>query len=249
MGQLDRQNEILELVRLGKCTSVKELCSYIYASPATIRRDLRALECKGFVRLAYGNVILLTDNHRELPLAFRESQARESKRAIAHHAASLITANSSVILDASSTAMNIAEFIAPDLEVTVFTNCIKTAVKLCENGIEVYMIGGRVDGKNYVTRGTWTMENLSSVHADYLFFSSQALDHRGVISGQSEDGVQMRKYMLSHADKQYFLCNADKVGNKSTFTLCHTSDITGVITDADISHIPNTATINIHAHP
>ena len=38
------------------------------------------------------NTLITSKTALELPLAFRESQAKESKRAIAHHAPSLITA-------------------------------------------------------------------------------------------------------------------------------------------------------------
>ena len=49
MTSADRQEEVLNLILTQKCANVKELSAAVYASPATIRRDLRVLESKGFV--------------------------------------------------------------------------------------------------------------------------------------------------------------------------------------------------------
>ena len=246
MKQVERQKEILDLVQRGKCTSVKELCTVIYASPATIRRDLRELEEKALVRLHYGYIIPLTEKAIVPPLAYREHLAKVSKQAVARYAASLIPPNSSVLLDASSTTMYIADYLNPDHGIVVFTNCIKTAMKLCERDIRFYLIGGLVDTKNLITSGSWTIDDIRKISADYFFFSSMGLDRDGNISTQSESGVGTRKYMMEHSKQQYFLCTSEKVGSSYTFTLGNTKDVTSVIIDTDISFIPDTNFINIH---
>lgn len=246
MKQLERQNEILDLIQQGKCSNVKELCSAVYASPATIRRDLRELEKKALVHLQYGQIIPLTEKAIVPPLAFRERQAIESKRAIGRYAASLIAPNSSVLLDASSTTMYIADYLNPNQGITVFTNCIKTAMKLCERDISFYLIGGLVDTKNLVTSGSWTIDDIEKINADYFFFSSLGMDDHGNISTQSESGVQTRKHMIKHSKQQYFLCSSEKIGSCYTFFLCNSKEITGVIADADISFIPGINSINVN---
>jgi len=236
----DRQDEILKLILTQKCTNVKELCAAVYASPATIRRDLRILESKGYVRLQYGNIIPLAELPRELSLALRQNQAKESKRLIARYAASLITPNANVILDSSSSALLMADYISAEAGITVFTNCIKAAVRLCERNIDVYLIGGKIDNKNFCADGAWTEEAVRSIHVDFFFFSSKAMDTDGNISGQSEPGVHIRREMLSHSEKQYFLCSSEKVGKTSTFALCNASQLTGIITEKDIPEVPGT---------
>lgn len=245
MNRNDRQNQILDLIQREKCSSVKELCSAVYASPATIRRDLHAMEEEGLIRLLYGNIIPLTEKPTELPLAFRENQAKESKRAIARHAADMIAPNSTIMLDSSSSATYMADYISPDKGITVFTNCLKSAVKLCENGVTVYLIGGKINYRNMVTSGTWTDESIQSINVDYFFFSSHSLSRDGMISGPSESGTKMRKMMLKQAKQQYFLCNGEKVDSVSTFRLAHVHEITGVISDADLSFIPDIRCIQV----
>lgn len=246
MNKSNRQEEILSLIQSEKCTTVKELCSAIYASDATIRRDLHALEQKGLIRLLYGNIIPLTEQPRDLPLSFRENQAKATKRAIARYAVSLIHPNTSVILDSSSSAMYMADYIDPDIGITVFTNCIKTAIKLYERNIKVFVIGGQVDTKSLVTNSAWTLEHIRAIHAEYLFFSAQSLNSDGYIAGESDIGVQIRQYMIKQARQCYFLCNAEKIGKDATFTLCHVDELTGVISNTDIPFISSENLINVN---
>ena len=246
MNKENRQLEILDLIQQEKCSSVKELCSMVYASDATIRRDLHILEQKGLIRLLYGNIIPLTEKPRDAPLAFREHQAKTTKLAIARYAASLIRPNTSVILDSSSSAMYMADYMNPDHGITVFTNCIKTAIRLYEKNIKVFLLGGMIDTKSLVTNSAWTLDTIRTISADYLFFSAQSLTANGCITGASDIGVLIRQYMIGQATHQYFLCNAEKIGTSSTFMLCNATDITGVITNTDISFIPNVNFVNIN---
>lgn len=218
----------------------------VYASDATIRRDLHALEQKGLIQLLYGNIIPLSEKSHDFPLAFREHQAKEAKRAIARYAASLIQPYASVLLDSSSSAMYMADYINPDHGITVFTNCIKTAIRLHEKSIKVFLLGGMIDTKSLVTNSAWTLDNIRAVNADYLFFSAQSLTADGCITGVSDIGILIRQYMIRQASRQYFLCNEEKIGTTSTFMLCKTSDITGVITNTDISFIPDISFVNIN---
>lgn len=245
MNKEQRQNEILELVLKKECCSVKELCAALYASDATIRRDLHCLEQKGLIRLLYGNIVPLMQESHDHPLAFRENQAKATKRDLARYAVSLIPPHASVMLDSSSSALYLADYLNPDYKITVFTNCIKTATKLHEKNITVFLLGGQLDSHSLVTSSVWTLENIRAFHVDYLFFSAQSLSSDGFIAGATDFGVHVRKYMLRQATQSYFLCNAEKVGTHSTYTLCHASEITGVITNIDLSFLPDVKFINI----
>ena len=245
MKQEDRQQQILELIQQEKCSTVKELCSAVYASDATVRRDLHTLEQKGYIRLVYGNILPLNRKYGEMPLSVRANEAKEAKRIIAKYAASMIRPNSSVLLDSSSSGLYMADYINPDQGITVFTNCIKAALKLYERGITVYQIGGLISHKSLLTSSAWTLDTIRRIHADYLFFSAQSLSNDGCIAGESDYGTQIRQCMIEHAQEQYFLCNAEKVGKHSTFSLCNASDLTGVIANTDLSFIPGVRFFNV----
>lgn len=245
MHKEQRQIEILNLIQQKKCTTVSSLSAAVFASEATIRRDLHTLEKQGLIRLLYGSIVPLNKTSSELPLSFRVNQSRETKRRIAQFAAGMIQSNSSVLLDSSSSALYMADYINPEHNITVFTNCIKTALKLHERGVTVYLIGGRVASDSLITNSSWTIETIRELYADYLFFSAQSLGNDGCISGISDNGTQIRKEMIERTRQQYFLCSAEKVGTSSTFTLCHAGAITGVICNTDLSFIPDIHHIHV----
>ena len=58
----EREREILNLLKeRDGFSTVKELCSALYASESSIRRDLSALEKRGVIRRTYGGAELVTN--------------------------------------------------------------------------------------------------------------------------------------------------------------------------------------------
>ena len=239
MLKIARQDEIMRLLQKKQCANVQEICAEIYASPATVRRDLRMLESQGLVRLFYGGVMLARNDEKDVPLSIREYESKKKKIQIARKAAEMIPAGASVMLDASSTAMYIANYIDESRKLTVFTNCLKTATILCEKNICAYCIGGQIGRLALVTTGAFAAQNISMVNVDMLFFSSQGLDNGGEITDNSEAETQLRRMMVRQARKSYFLCDSAKLGKRFLFTVCNAAEVDGVVSDGDISAIPN----------
>ena len=238
MPKAARQEEILRFLQTRQCVSVQEICGAVFASPATIRRDLRAMEEEKLVRLFHGGVMLARQDRRDVPLAVREYENPKIKSAIAKKAAELLPPGASVMLDASSTALYVANELSPSQELTVFTNCLRTAVALAEKNIRTYCLGGGINRLALSTGGSLAEENIRLVQVDYLLFSSQGLDWDGAITDYSEDETKLRRLMMRHSKKRYFLCDSDKVGQRMLFNVCAADALDGVISDADVSRIP-----------
>lgn len=90
MFTLERQNEIMEILKKNKFISINELAKRFYISTASIRRDLEKLEQQGLVKRTYGGVMLVEGVHAEIPLVVREAEQKNAKMKIAQAAASLI---------------------------------------------------------------------------------------------------------------------------------------------------------------
>lgn len=245
MDKIARQWEIISLLKKRQCTNVREICDEIFASPATVRRDLRELEQGGQIRTFYGGVMLVCDESREVPLSVREQEGKREKRLIAKAAAQIIPLGASVMLDASSTAMYMADYIDPDKNITVFTNCLRTATILSQRKIRTYCLGGEVGQLSMVTTGSLAEMTLSAINVDMLFFSSQAMDETGMISDNSEKESQLRRMMIRHARQSYFLCYSEKVGKKMLYNVCNASMLTGVFSEGDISRISGIRAIKV----
>ena len=73
MLAVHRRNEILDLIQKNQFISVRKLCSILFYSEATIRRDLEQLEKDGAIiriRPALSSACFITlTNSRTLPLS------------------------------------------------------------------------------------------------------------------------------------------------------------------------------------
>ena len=234
MIRFERQRQILEYLSVHKCAKIGELAGILYASEASVRRDIAALQEHGLVRRKYGGVILAEYEHSVVPLALRDSENAAVKDDIACRAAELVEDGMTVMLDASSTARRVAEHLEGKRDIRIITNNARLPERAPTN-ITVYSTGGRYERQNRAFVGAKAEEFVRSVRADILFFSSQGLSNTGVISDASEEETALRRVMLSAASKRYFLCDSSKLGISHTFVLCSKDDVDGILCDKPLS--------------
>ncbi|MBQ9355129.1 MAG: DeoR/GlpR transcriptional regulator, partial [Clostridia bacterium] len=142
MYNIERQNEIINILVEKKSISVNKLAKILYVSAPTVRRDLSELEQQGKVLRTHGGVILRMTAESEIPLMFREDQNSIAKQIIANKASKIVQNGSVIFLDASSTAAHIIPFLKKFSDIVVITNSPKTSMKLGENNIKNYCTGG-----------------------------------------------------------------------------------------------------------
>lgn len=230
----ERLDKIIKILEERKHCTVNFLANKLYVTPITIRRDIKILEEKGLVNKCYGGVSLIMHTNREVPLAVRETYNSDIKATIASNAAKLITNGSIVFLDASSTAAHIVDFLTPEQGVTVITNSIKTLTQLAQKHITAYGTGGKLLHNSLAFAGAKAESMVSTMHADFIFFSSQGITLDGNISDFSEAETKLRQVMMSRADKCYFLCDSSKIGKEFLFQVCNIADIDSVFCDKKI---------------
>lgn len=227
----ERLDKILEILKEKKHCTINYLAGMLYVTPITIRRDIKILENMGLVSKCYGGVSIITHSNREVPLIVREAYNNDVKTMIAKKASAIITKGSTIFLDASSTASHIAALLTPEQEVTVITNSIKTLGMLAERRIEAYGTGGRLLNNSMAFVGAKAEEMVMSMHADFMFFSSQGVTMDGVITDFSEAETQLRRIMMSRADKRCFLFDSSKLGKTFLFRVCSVNDVDEVFCD------------------
>ena len=112
MLQAERLERIRDYLVANKYASIAELAEIFQTSPATIRRCLKELEQKKVVESIRGGAVLCgSGNTFEHPYSIKRRRNETEKKRIAAYAASLISANNSVYLDASSTVREMTEYL------------------------------------------------------------------------------------------------------------------------------------------
>ncbi len=233
MFNIERQQEILNILEENKSVSVTKLCKLLFVSAPTIRRDLSILENQGKVLRTHGGVVLRQAAENEIPLMLREEQNSLSKQIIAEKAAARISDGNVIFLDASSTVAHIIPHLKKFNDIIVVTNSPKTSLKLGEENIRNYCTGGLLLAHSIAYVGNEAEEFVSNINADIFFFSSRGYLVDGNITDSSVEEAAVKKAMIKHADKSFYLCDSSKKNKKYMYNICSVNDVTGIINEID----------------
>ena len=231
MYNIERQNQIINILVERKSISVSNLANMLYVSAPTVRRDLSELEKQGKGLRTHGGVVLRLTAESEIPLMFREDQNTIAKQIIAKKASEHIQNGSVIFLDASSTAAHIIPFLKKFNDIVVITNSPKTSMKLGESGIKNYCTGGLLLMHSIAFVGSETERFISNINADILFFSSRGYMEEGFISDSSVEEAAIKKAMIKNSRKSFYLCDSSKKNKKYIYNICSTTDVSGLITE------------------
>lgn len=231
MFEIERLDRILALLRDKQTATVKSLAVQLYASEATVRRDLNELEKRGLVKRVHGGVVLLDSANRELPLYVREQQNVEAKRIIAGKAAHYLLDGQVIFLDASSTVMFLIKYLESFQSLTIITNGLKTAQELSTLNHKVYCTGGLMLHNSSAYVGDFAADFVRHFNADLFFFSSRGVTEDGRITDESSEETNIRRVMFAQSRQRIFLCDKSKIGKTYCYNLCHTNQTDAFITD------------------
>ena len=231
MFEYERLDNIMSHMRVHQTATVKELAQLLYASEATIRRDLNILQKHGLIKRMHGGAALLDSTTHELPLYVREQQNEDAKRAIAAKAAKYLRSGQVIFLDASSTAMFLIKYFKELENLTIITNGVKTAQELSHLSHNTYCTGGLMlhHAASYV--GNHAESFIRNFNADVFFFSSRGLSDDGRITDASAEETHIRRVMFEQSRQRIFLCDSSKFGQTYCHNLCRLADVDAYITE------------------
>lgn len=229
----ERQQALLAEVESRRQVTVARLSQVLYASPATIRRDLALLAEGGYLQRVRGGAVCNIDETADPPLLLRMSREVQEKARIARAAGRLLQDGMTIFLDSSTTAAHLCPEIARRRGITVITNNVRVFTGLLDApGIRTILCGGEV----YLGAYTFSQKALEMIHeyyVDMLFFSCAGLSAENQISDKEERVVAMKQAMLQNSASRVLLCTDSKVGNTAYCRLCGLDVPDRVICDTD----------------
>ena len=226
-----RQDEILEILKKQKSASVSELAKALFASEPTIRRDLNALEEKGYIKRVYGGAMIVGAPDREIPYDVRAMEQGVAKRVMAQKAANYVKKGDVVFLDGSSSAAHMVEFLDGIEDILVVTSGARTALALAERGIRVISTGGQMLTRSYTYVGSHAENCVRGLNIDVAFFSCRGLSDDGEMSDQSIEEINLRKVVFERSKKKILLCDSSKFGKQYVYSLGKVDSIDAVISE------------------
>jgi len=229
----ERRSIITEILKEKKRVTVKELAEKICVSEATLRTDLNKLEQEGLLARTHGGAVLNSELEIENSFSTRKMKNKDKKKKIALKALELVQEKQCILLDASSTVLELASYIKKQpRQLTVITSGIQTAMELKENpDITVILIGGVVTKGSAATEGTLGLNILDYINIDTVFTSSNGYTFESGLTDFNLYEVSLKKEMIKKANNVVALVDSSKIGTNSSAVFAETENIDTLITD------------------
>ncbi|MBO0958780.1 DeoR/GlpR transcriptional regulator [Neobacillus sp. MM2021_6] len=234
-----RRKLIIEMLTEKGTVNVNDLTDLLKISAATIRSDLNQMEKQGLLIRTHGGAMLKGDEPDPIDKTYenRGKKFHAEKQRIGYSALKYIQQGQCILLDASTTCFELAKYLSETkMRLTVVTSGIATAALLKENpNLTVIIIGGIVRHSSNSVEGLLGEELLRKINIDLLFTSAYAFNTRDGLSDFSFYEVELKRTMVSVANKVIVLLDHSKIDKSSSATFARPNDIDTFITDQHVT--------------
>lgn len=229
----ERRKWIVDYLVQNQRASVKELSSQLNVSEATLRTDLNALEEEGLVKRIHGGAVLTGKSQLENTFSAREQRRHAEKTAIGRKAAEWLEEGQCILLDASTTALELAKVIKQlPYRLTVVTSGVYTALELKENpNLHVILIGGVLRMGSGAVEGTLGDDILQKIKVDCLFTSPAGFRIDNGLMDFNLYEVELKKQLVAASERVIVLVDSSKINVNSIASYADTTRIDVMITD------------------
>ena len=240
MLRAERQAKIIQLIREKGYIENDNLSQLFDVTPATIRRDMKALAEQRLIRLDHGGAydIDALDGSTEPLYETKVYVNREAKRFIGSAAAEMICDNDTIFLDSGTTNTEIAQSLRSKSfhNLTVITCDIITAKVLCPvPNINVLVLGGILRKSFYTAYGPYTESILNNIRANKFFLGVDAASAEHGISNIVLEEIPIKQLMIQNSEKVIMVADGSKFGKNAAYKVCSWEAVDQVITDYCVS--------------
>lgn len=227
----ERHRSILAKARESGIVRTAELAGHFGVAEETIRRDLDLLARHGRLSRTHGGAIDPAAALGELSQIERETRQGAEKSAIARAAAKLAVPGETVLLDASTSALELASLLPGGLRVVTYSLAVIERLA-SRSDLELLQLGGSFEPRGRRFSGLLTENAVRSLRLDRFFFSGRGLDPKLGISEPNPDQARLKTLILAHAAWSCALIDHTKLGLRSDYFFAKPGDFQALVSDA-----------------
>ncbi len=215
MKAAQRRERIELLTHATGPATVEELAASFGVSQSTIRRDLAFLQDSARIARTYGGVIPVLHPHHEATLQERALRGAEAKQAIGRWAAAQVSPGDTILLDAGTTAAQVAKHLRGTHPLTVVTAGLTPFFELSgATDVELVLLGGTFRERSQGFVGPLTEEALERWYVDTVFLGADAVTADRGVCEASVAQTRLKQLMGRAADRVFLLVHAEKIGQR-----------------------------------
>jgi DeoR/GlpR family transcriptional regulator of sugar metabolism len=234
MLALERHRKILEIAKRDGAVRTQSMAALLNVTEETVRRDLDSLARQGQLHRTHGGAADVSMVIRELSRSEREGKQAEEKQAIAKAAVRHIRENETLLLDASSTALELARCLPEKCGIRVVTYAIGVVERLAiRSDIEVILLGGIHDPRAGRFQGMLTEMGVRALRIDRFFFSGAGFDPSLGIGEPNPEEARLKATIIAHADWTCAMLDHTKLGRRTDHYFVRPDQIDLFITDSE----------------
>jgi DeoR family transcriptional regulator, fructose operon transcriptional repressor len=243
-----RREQILKLLEKIGISSVGELADRFALSVVTIRKDLDDLASEGLLQRTFGGAVF--SNGSLFNSSFRESarQHGQQKHAIATAAMEYIQDGDTVILDAGTTTLALAQLLREQVKSAFIITCsVPAALELSSAWYDILLLGGIVRNKSLALLGRETLTILERYRADKAFLGSTGFTAKRGHGTPNFEHAQIKEAIIRASEQTYVLVDSSKYGHNCLSSFTRLRDVALTITDSQLTRSKQKALENAGA--
>lgn len=239
----DRQAKIVELLQTQNFVDIRTLIERFDISVATVRRDLGELEAAGLLRRTHGGAVTTNQVAQDKTNAARLVWNREEKAAIAAVVSGMIVDGDTVLLDAGTTALEVARKLAGRKSLTVISNGLDIVVELTrDEGHSIYSVGGEYTETNRSFRGPLAEQFIRQFNVDKLILNAASIDvDRGLVCTVEPVNASIARAMMEVSRRVIVVADHSKFTKSSLSVVAKIEDVGVIVTDRGAKSIIDAA--------
>lgn len=237
----DRLNKLVEILKKQNGATIRDLAHMLDVSEMTVRRDMDTLKAKNVILDIPGAAVLNTqytyeeeDDAYQLTMATR-SHTKEKER-IGKFASSLIQQDDCVIIDNGSTVEYLADNIAKETKMTVFTCNLNILNRICNNpNISIIFGGGYYHPDTTLFESAENITLIKNIRATKVFASAAGVHDTMGVTCMNNYELEIKQTIIQSGAEKILLADSSKFG---VIKPCFVTDLNifdRIITDTNLS--------------
>jgi DeoR family transcriptional regulator, fructose operon transcriptional repressor len=231
-----RRQQILNLLQETGTLNVSQLADRFAVSVVTVRKDLDNLEREDLLQRTFGGAVFSHRSRFNRSFLERAQEHRREKFAIAAAACNYIKEGDTIMLDAGTTALALAEYLKTHIKSAFIITCsVPAALELSSAGYDILLLGGTIRNKSLALLGRETLTIIERYRADKVFLGSTGFTAEMGHTTPNPDDAQIKEALMRAANETYVLVDSSKYGHRCLTSFARLRDVDLTITDNKLS--------------
>ena len=204
-------------------------------SMQTVRRDIIALSDAGRLQRFHGGAgPLEREESTRLGYQAKLDIAQSEKLSIGAKAASEIKNGATLFLDVGTTVEACATALAERPGFTIFTNSMPAAMKFDPQEHSVFLLGGKMAGRDGSVVGLEAVSLIGDVNLDYAVIGCSTIDGNGRVMDFDLDKIAIKRSAMKAAAKSFLVATKSKFGRSALAVIEHIDQFDAVFSSHEL---------------